>query len=132
MDDDTTTVQLMTKYEAEVGTDKISLVNRQVDEVKSEMENNINKVMQNTENLSDVMNKTELMAAGASTFQKRSESIAKALWWRNFKMKLIIGLLVGAILGYIFIPIIIEAGALTAVGSVPHFLSHSADAKIPS
>ena len=47
-------------------------------------------------------------------------------------MKLIIGLLVGAILGYIFIPIIIEAGALTAVGSVPHFLSHSADAKIPS
>ena len=101
--------QLMAKYEADVGSDKISLVNRQVDEVKNVMENNINKVMQNTENLSDVMNKTELMAAGASTFQKRSETIAKALWWRNFKMKLIIGLLVGAILGYIFIPIIIEA-----------------------
>lgn len=101
--------QLMAKYEAEVGTDKISLVNMQVDEVKSVMENNINKVIQNTENLNDVMNKTELMAAGASTFQKRSESIAKALWWRNCKMKIIIGLLIGSILGYIFIPIIIEA-----------------------
>ena len=35
----------MAKYEADVGSDKISLVNRQVDEVKNVMENNINKVI---------------------------------------------------------------------------------------
>lgn len=93
----------------EVAMEKTDQVILQVEEVKKVMEGNINRVLQNTDCLRDTEDKAEELRSGAEQFQKRSEVLKKILWWRNFKMKMIVGLLVGCVLGYIFVPIIVES-----------------------
>ncbi len=93
------------KYENAVG-DKITSVGMKIDEVKAVMEQNINRVLQNAEDLEVVENKSEILRQDAQQFQRKSESIKRALWWRNFKLKCIIFLLVSVVLLYILIPII--------------------------
>lgn len=88
--------------------DKITAVNLQVDEVKMVMEGNINRILDNAESLNTVEDKAENLRNNAMQFQRQSDDLRRILWWRNFKMKLIVALLVGCIVGYIVIPIIVN------------------------
>ena len=97
--------ELCTKNE-NLGSDKISKIGSKIEEVKLVVEQNINRVLQNAEDLEAVETKSEILRQDAQQFQRRGENIKRALWWRNFKLKCIIALLVGVVLCYIFIPII--------------------------
>lgn len=89
--------------------DAVAEVTAKVEEVKVVMEGNINKVLENAENLSSIENKSEVLRQEAHQFQKKSYSVRNALWWRNFKMKLVAAVVVLCILGYILIPVIVKA-----------------------
>lgn len=89
-----------------VGSNKISKIGSKIEEVKLVVEQNINRVLQNAEDLEAVETKSEILRQDAAQFQRRRENIKRALWWRNFKLKCIIALLIGVVLCYIFIPII--------------------------
>ena len=89
--------------------DKVAAMGLKVEEVKTVMEGNINRVLQNAENLESVENKTEQLRSTAQTFQKKSENVKKALWWRNFKVKLILFILITCIVLYITLPLIVKA-----------------------
>jgi len=87
----------------------VATVTAKVEEVKVVMEGNINKVLENAENLASIENKSEVLRQEAHQFQKKSVSVRNALWWRNFKMKLIVAAVVLCVLGYILIPVIAKA-----------------------
>ena len=89
-----------------LGSDKMSKIGVKIEEVKMVVEQNINRVLQNAEDLEAVETKSEILKQDAQQFQRRGENIKRALWWRNFKLKCTIGLLITVVLCYIFIPII--------------------------
>lgn len=97
------------KYGDLAAVDKVAAMGLKVEEVKTVMEGNINRVLQNAENLESVENKTEQLRSTAQTFQKKSENVKKALWWRNFKVKLILFILITCIVLYITLPLIVKA-----------------------
>ena len=97
------------RYEDLGEVDKLTSVSLQVEEVKATMEGNINKMLDNAETVGAVEDKAEALRDGAQQFQRRSDNIKRAMWWRLFKIKLIFGLLFVVVLGYIFIPIIVKA-----------------------
>eukprot|EP00212_Chloropicon_laureae_P008287 CAMPEP_0197494298 /NCGR_PEP_ID=MMETSP1311-20131121/28785_1 /TAXON_ID=464262 /ORGANISM="Genus nov. species nov., Strain RCC856" /LENGTH=159 /DNA_ID=CAMNT_0043039663 /DNA_START=546 /DNA_END=1025 /DNA_ORIENTATION=- len=89
-----------------LGSNKMSKIGVKIEEVKMVVEQNINRVLQNAEDLEAVETKSEILRQDAAQFQRRGENIKRALWWRNFKLKCIIALLVIVVLCYIFVPII--------------------------
>ena len=97
------------RYEDLGEVDKLTAVSLQVEEVKATMEGNINKMLDNAETVGAVEDKAEALRDGAQQFQRRSDNIKRAMWWRLVKIKLIFGLLFVVVLGYIFIPIIVKA-----------------------
>lgn len=99
------------RYEDLAEVDKITAVGAQVEEVKAVMEGNINKMLDNAETVNAVEDKSEQLRAGAQQFQRRSDHVKRMMWWRLVKLKLIFGTLILVILGYILIPIIINATA---------------------
>mmetsp|Transcript_8636 Transcript_8636/g.21769 ORF Transcript_8636/g.21769 Transcript_8636/m.21769 type:complete len:232 (+) Transcript_8636:56-751(+) len=99
------------RYEDLGAVDKLTAVGAQVDEVKAVMEGNINKMLDNQESVNAVEDKSEQLRAGAQQFQRRSDHVKRMMWWRLVKLKLIFGTLILCILGYILIPIIINATA---------------------
>ena len=73
--------------EAPSGGAKLQEVSLQVDEVKSVMVDNINKVLDNADSLSVVETKSEGLRLGAQTFQRQATEVKNILWWRNFKVR---------------------------------------------
>ncbi|WAQ96852.1 VA725-like protein [Mya arenaria] len=71
------------------------------------MRQNIESVIQRGERLDDLMDKTDELEAGAATFQRTASKIRKKYWWKNTKMKIIVGcvvfvILVGIVLAIVF------------------------------
>ena len=97
------------RYEDLGEVDKLTAVSLQVEDVKATMEGNINKMLDNAETVGAVEDKAEALRDGAQQFQRRSDNIKRAMWWRLFKIKMIFALLFIVVLGYIFIPIIVKA-----------------------
>lgn len=84
-------------------TDKAEQVGAQVEDVRTTMEGNINKMLQNAEDLGQVQDKAENMEQGARQFKKQSANLKSQLWWRNFKIKVIIAVAVLSLLAYILV-----------------------------
>jgi len=100
--------ETLLRYDNVAGVDRISRVKGEVEEVKIVMEGNISKILENTESLDTIENKTEVLKEGAARFQRSANDLHRIIWWRNLKLKLIIGLIVLCVLGYILIPILSE------------------------
>ena len=65
----------------------MSKIGVKIEEVKMVVEQNINRVLQNAEDLEAVETKSEILRQDAAQFQRRGENIKRALWWRNFKVR---------------------------------------------
>lgn len=73
-------------------------VQREVDEVVGAMQNNITKVVERGEKLESLQNKTEDLQSSSLQFKRGANTVRKQMWWKDFKMKLIIGGIVAVIL----------------------------------
>ncbi|XP_067085879.1 vesicle-associated membrane protein 4 isoform X1 [Osmerus mordax] len=89
-------------------TDKIKHVQSQVDEVIDVMQENISKVIERGERLEDLQDKSESLSDNASAFSSRAKQMHRRMWWRDTKMKMIIGLVVVGLLLIIIIPVIMR------------------------
>jgi len=89
--------------------DKVARVGAQVHEVQAMMEGNINRMLDNQETVGAVEDKSEALREGASQFNRRSEHVKRMMWWRLMKLKMIFATLAICVLGYILVPIIVEA-----------------------
>ncbi|KAI9343883.1 synaptobrevin-domain-containing protein [Zopfochytrium polystomum] len=64
----------------------------------SMFEDNINKAMQRGEELESLNTKTEDLQNSSLQFKKGANEVRKQMWWKDFKMKMILGGVVLAII----------------------------------
>ncbi|XP_026532296.1 vesicle-associated membrane protein 8 [Notechis scutatus] len=90
----------------------ISTLQVQVDDVKTVMTQNIEKVLEREERLSELADRSDDLetAFQAHGFQKTTIKISKKMWWKNTKMIIIIAI--------IFIIVVIFI-VLIATGVIP-------------
>jgi hypothetical protein len=93
--------KLCGKFDNLGDVDKLSAVKKQVDSVKVVMQDNINIALQNCVKLESIEATSEELQQQAGIFKKSANDLKNKMWWKNMKMKLIIGFIVLAILGII-------------------------------
>eukprot|EP00005_Dracoamoeba_jomungandri_P006400 CAMPEP_0174262302 /NCGR_PEP_ID=MMETSP0439-20130205/12897_1 /TAXON_ID=0 /ORGANISM="Stereomyxa ramosa, Strain Chinc5" /LENGTH=190 /DNA_ID=CAMNT_0015346993 /DNA_START=53 /DNA_END=622 /DNA_ORIENTATION=+ len=64
-------------------SDKISAVRGEINVVKKQMVNNIDKVLERGENIEVLVNQTESLKTHSMTYNKKSKEVKKKLWWKN-------------------------------------------------
>lgn len=74
--------------------DAISRVHGQIDELKDIMVKNIENVTARGERLELLVNKTENLRDTSVSFRKTSRNLARAMFWNNIKMYVIVGLVI--------------------------------------
>lgn len=77
---------------------KANTVQREVDEVVGVMQNNIQKVMDRGEKLDTLQNKSEDLQNSSLQFKRGANQVRKEMWWKDMKLKLIIGGIVAVVL----------------------------------
>jgi len=102
----------METYSTSESNDQIGQLRSQVNEVKDVMTQNIEKVLERGENLEDLLHQTEDLEAHSSTFQKSARRVQRKYWWKNLKMKIILGLVVIVVLFVIILIILFSTGVL--------------------
>lgn len=65
-------------------------VQGQINEVKSTLTENINKVLARGEKIELLVDKTEQLNMSANKFQKSARTLKRAMWWKNVKMWIVI------------------------------------------
>ena len=76
-----------------------------VEEVKGQMVQNIDKVIERGERLDDLNERTENLNARAGEFQTVSTRLKRKLWWQNVKLWIILIIIVLVILAVIIVAI---------------------------
>lgn len=82
--------KLYEKYNNPESFDKLSQVKDKVNQVKDVMHNNINIALENTIKLESIELKSEELQQSAGIFKMSARNLKNKMWWKNFKMKLII------------------------------------------
>ena len=68
--------------------DKVAAVQKQVDEVKNVMIENIEKVLDRGEKIELLVDKTQSLRNSADTFHRQGKQLRRQMWMNNLKMKL--------------------------------------------
>ncbi|KAK9764941.1 Vesicle membrane receptor protein (v-SNARE) [Basidiobolus ranarum] len=90
------------------GGNKAKIVQQQVDDVVNIMQENVNRVMERGERLDTLNDKAEDLESGALQFRRGANRVRKNMWWKNFKLKLIIIAIVIIVALAIIIPLVIK------------------------
>jgi vesicle-associated membrane protein 7 len=81
-------------YSDDANADRIKRVQNQIYEVRGIMQENIEKLLDRGERIELLVDKTENLAQSSLSFQKQSTSLKRAMWYKNIKILIIIGVLV--------------------------------------
>ena len=68
--------------------DKVERVKDEVARVKDIMVTNIEALLERGERLDLLVDKTEQLSSNAVTFKQASRTLARRMWWQNFKVSL--------------------------------------------
>jgi len=91
----------MDYYSNNPGADRINRVKGEIDEVKSVMVHNIEKVLERGERIELLVDKTENLNQNAFKFKKASTQLKRSMWWKNVKMLIILIVVIAAIAYFI-------------------------------
>lgn len=89
---------------------KVASVQRQVDEVKSIMVDNIEKVLERGEKIELLVDKTDNLRFQADRFHKTGRALRSKMWWQNMKVKIIILVIIILIAVIIFASVCFSGG----------------------
>lgn len=90
--------KLYEKYNSPESIDKLYQVTNKINQVKDVMHENINTALENTVKLESIELKTEDLQKSAAIFRFSAKDLKNKMWWKNFKMKLIIFSIIAIIL----------------------------------
>ena len=96
--------ELLNKYNNPEKFDKMSKAEQGVKDVKNGMQENIDKLITNQEDLSELEMQTGKMRDTAQKFQKGSKSLERTMFWKKIKM---IAYIIGLVLIVIIILVLI-------------------------
>ena len=91
--------QILGKYET-ADRDKTYEVQQKVDELKDNMQDNVRRILETHHNLENLEARTDNMSRQADQFLKQSVDLRRAIQWRNFKLKVVIGCIAAACMMY--------------------------------
>ncbi|PFH33486.1 synaptobrevin protein [Besnoitia besnoiti] len=92
---------LISKFDLPASVDKTAEVLKKVEDVKLEMEKNVQKVLQNQANLESLESKTDQLASSAKTFKQTAGDVNRATWWQKVKLTILLGFFVTAVVAYL-------------------------------
>ena len=101
--------EIASKYADPSSVDKLVSVQEKLDVVKTNMRENIAQILQNTESIERIEAAAIHLNEQAIQFHDGSKSLATKMFWKKWKMRLLIGGLVIAILIIIIVPIAVSA-----------------------
>eukprot|EP01125_Pyxidicula_operculata_P001599 TRINITY_DN1144_c0_g1_i2.p2 TRINITY_DN1144_c0_g1~~TRINITY_DN1144_c0_g1_i2.p2 ORF type:complete len:191 (+),score=39.26 TRINITY_DN1144_c0_g1_i2:1032-1604(+) len=88
----------MQVYSQEKEVDKISAIKTELEDVKTIMRENIDKVVQRGEKLDDLEAVTAELETNAATFRTGASKLKTEMWLSSMKMKIVIGVVVTLVL----------------------------------
>ena len=93
--------EVIDKYQERDKVDKIGEIQNDVNEVKQEVKKNIDKMVENVEDVEKLEMKANLLKDASQEYNNNAQEIRKITWWQNFKLWIILILLVLIIAGII-------------------------------
>lgn len=82
-------------------SDRIQQTQAEVDQVVGIMRDNMEKVLERDQKLSDLDTRAEHLQVGAQQFERHTNRIKRKYWWQNIKMIIILVIVVAVILAII-------------------------------
>ncbi len=84
-------VELERNYRDIGQIDKIRNIQNDVNDIKIEMKNNVNQMINNIELTSNLENRSDALRNEAKFFKKEAKKLYKYTWWRNKKITFTVG-----------------------------------------
>ncbi|KAF8586772.1 synaptobrevin [Ramaria rubella] len=88
------------------GNAKTAAIQAQIDDTVGIMRENITKVAERGERLDSLQDKTDNLAVSAQGFRRGANKVRKNMWWKDMKMRIIIGVGIAILLVIIIVPIV--------------------------
>lgn len=88
------TIEKLQSFYSNKDNDKISSVKAQIDNVKNIMVKNIDKVLERGEDINTILDEVEELECEAQSFKYKSRKLKNKLWWKNFKLWIILMVIV--------------------------------------
>ncbi|KAH8823387.1 synaptobrevin-domain-containing protein [Flagelloscypha sp. PMI_526] len=88
------------------GNAKTAAIQQQIDDTVGIMRDNITKVAERGERLDSLQDKTDTLAVSAQGFRRGANKVRKNMWWKDMKMRLIIGAAIAVIIVIIVVSIV--------------------------
>lgn len=98
--------ELINKYQDVKNINKIAEIQQDVDELKVDMRDNINKMVQSVDDVNKLQEKSNNLRLESEDYKNNAKELKKITWWQNCKLWLI---LAGIVLIIIIIVVIIVA-----------------------
>jgi len=70
------------------------------------MRDNITKVVERQERLDSLQDKTDNLAVSAQGFRRNANRVRKNMWWKDMKMRIIIGIAILVVIAIIVVSIV--------------------------
>ena len=93
--------EIIEKYQERDKIDKIGQIQNDVNEVKVEVKKNIDKMVQNVEDVEKLEQRSNELKDASKEYQNNAKEIERVTWWQNFKLWIIIIVIVLVVLGII-------------------------------
>ncbi|KAL1669881.1 synaptobrevin-domain-containing protein [Schizophyllum commune] len=88
------------------GNAKTAAIQAQIDDTVGIMRENITKVAERGERLDSLQDKTDNLAVSAQGFRRGANRVRKNMWWKDMKMRIIIGVAIAVIIIIIVVSVV--------------------------
>ena len=100
--------QLVEKYQDQNNFNKIAEIQKDVDEIKVEMKENIKKQVDSMEDVNKLEEKSANLKMQTADYANNANTLKKVTWWQNCKLTIIIAVIIIAIVLAIVLPIVLK------------------------
>ena len=87
---------------------KIAEIQKDVDEIKVQMKENIKKQVDSMEDVNKLEEKSANLKMQTADYANNANTLKKATWWQNCKLTIIIAVIIIAIVLAIVLPIVLK------------------------
>ena len=97
---------IVDKYQNKEKLDKINAIQQDVNDIKIEVKENIDKMVKNIDDVKELQEKSDALKDASKNFKDNSQELKSITWWQNFKLWiiliLVILIVVGIVLFFVF------------------------------
>lgn len=99
---------LIDKYQDQKNFNKIAEIQEDVLTIKSDMKNNITKMVQSIDDVKNLEEKSDQLKTLTDDYKKNSVELRKITWWQNCKLWIIIGVIVAVIVIVVVVVVVVK------------------------